>query len=373
MPQVHDAALGKRSGRKGDTYYAKGRRSLLRVALRPVTSDNWGMRFKTWVILAGVTLATGAAIACASQPPTPTPEPTATPTATPAPEPTPTPRPSPTRTPTPVASVTDSVQHYAVAYALLSRGEWVEAERRFSVVIELEPNFARAWDGRGQARLNKGDYRGALTDFDRAIELKPDLAKAYANRAMTRYAIDDNKGSEADALKALELDPADPRGYIVLGRLAGDAGLLSAAADYFDRAVEIAPDRGDVFWWRGRFLSAAGEYAAALDDLTIAVELAPSIAGAWLDRGLTILRMADGGLADPRLAKPDLEEAKARAQIEPKNPAVEQEAIRQLKRIEDFEKQAGASLPPLTTPQPGNQSAPTTPTPESTAQPTPSK
>lgn len=50
----------------------------------------------------------------------------------------------PEPTPTPVPNVTDSVQHYAHAYALLSRGEWVDAERRFTVVIELEPNFARA-------------------------------------------------------------------------------------------------------------------------------------------------------------------------------------------------------------------------------------
>ncbi|MBI4219995.1 MAG: tetratricopeptide repeat protein [Chloroflexi bacterium] len=324
------------------------------------------MRLISAALLAGVALA-AIAFGCSGQPPTPTPEPTPAPTATATPAPTATPRPSPTPAPSPTPSVTDSVQHYAVAYALLSRGEWVEAERRFSVVIELEPNFARAWDGRGQARLNKGDFRGALSDFDRAIELKPDLGKAYANRAMARYAVDDNKGSETDALKALELDPTDPRGYIVLGRLAGDAGLLSAAADYFDRAVGIAPDRGDVYWWRGRFLSAAGEFAAAIDDLTTAVELAPSIAGAWLDRGITILR-AD---LDPRLAKPDLEEASARAQVEPKNPAVEEEAERLLKEIEEYEKQPG--LPPLSTPDTGTQSGPTTPTPQPTIQATPTK
>jgi tetratricopeptide (TPR) repeat protein len=255
--------------------------------------------------------------------------------------------------------VTDSVGHYASAYALLSRGRWIDAERRFTVVIGLEPNFARAWEGRGQARLNKGDLEGALTDFDRAIELKPDLAKAYANRALTRYALDNERGAEADAAKAIELDPADPRAYIVLGRMAFDRGLVSTAADYFDQAVEAAPDRGDVYWWRGKFLTAVGEYGAALEDLTVAIELAPSLSAAYLDRAVTILR---GGV-DPRLARPDLEEAVARADVEPKEPEVMEEAQRLLDDIDAWVARYGELLPPLPTTD-GDQLVPSSPTPQ---------
>lgn len=296
--------------------------------------------------------------ACSGPAPTPTPSPTVEPTATAVPAPTATPEP----TATPVPNVTDSVQHYAHAYALLSRGEWIDAERRFTVVIELEPNFARAWDGRGQARLNKGDVVGALADFDKAIELKPELAKAYGNRASARYFLDDAKGAEADSNRAIQLDPSDPRPYIVLGRLAADAGLIVAAAKHFDDAVRVAPDRGDVYWWRGRFLSAVEEYRLALADLNVAIELAPSLAAAYLDRARTIL---EAGF-DPRLARPDVEEALERSKIEPKNEGVERQSSVLLDQIDDWVKRQGPDLPPLPTEEPG---ALVTPTPQSTSTP----
>jgi tetratricopeptide (TPR) repeat protein len=210
--------------------------------------------------------------------------------------------------------------------------------------------------------MNKGDLRGALSDFDQAIELKPDLGKAYAARALTRYALDDTNGAESDALRAIELEPSDPRAYIVLGRLALDNGLVAAAAESFDRAVAVAPDRGDVYWWRGRFLTAVGEYRAALEDLSIAVELAPSLSGAYLDRAVTILQ----GGADPRLARPDLEEAIERADVDPKNPSVRDEAQRLLDEVDAWVKQQGDKLAPLPTPD-GHGLVPSTSTPEATA------
>ena len=63
--------------------------------------------------------------------------------------------------------------------------------RTFTTVIELEPEFARGWDGRGQSLMLQGKYEEAMLDFDRAIELKPNLAVAYSNRGLTRVAIDD--------------------------------------------------------------------------------------------------------------------------------------------------------------------------------------
>ena len=106
-----------------------------------------------------VLLGASAISACASTPPTPTPEPTLAPTVTPAPTlpPTATPEPSRTPAPTPIPD-TESVIHYATAHNYMARGDYAEAERRFTIVVEMEPEFARGWDGRGQARMLKGDF-----------------------------------------------------------------------------------------------------------------------------------------------------------------------------------------------------------------------
>ena len=48
---------------------------------------------------------------------------------------------------------TESVTFYIRGHNYLTRNEPVEAERSFNTVIEIEPEFARGWDGRGESFL----------------------------------------------------------------------------------------------------------------------------------------------------------------------------------------------------------------------------
>jgi tetratricopeptide (TPR) repeat protein len=198
------------------------------------------------------------------------------------------------------------VIQYVTAYAYLDRGDYSEAERYFSTVIELEPNFARGWDGRGQARLFKGDYEDALLDFDKAISLKPALATAYSHRAFARMATRDSSGALRDAEKALSLNNnlVDPQ--IVLGRVLAEQGKLDEALSYFDRAVALAPLEGGVYWWRGRFYrDVLQDYARALEDFNRAVQYDPARAQIFLDRAVLLI----SGGAPVELIRGDLEEA----------------------------------------------------------------
>lgn len=257
------------------------------------------------------------AAACSSPVPTPTPVP---PTATPVPSPTSAPtatavQRAPTITPTPS---TESVIQYTTGYAYLSRGDFAEAERYFTTVIELEPEFARGWDGRGQARLFKGDYEDAMLDFDQAIALKPSLAQAYAHRAFARMATQDLAGARRDAEKALSFNEEFIDAHIVLGRVYAAAGQNQEALNSFDRAVALAPKEGGVYWWRGRFYrDALGDYGRALEDFDRAIDFDPAQSSLFLDRAVLLLTVQ----APLNLVKKDLEEAISLAQ-DPKLPDI---------------------------------------------------
>ncbi len=269
------------------------------------------------VLLSAVAAAAFLASACTSPMPTPTPVP---PAATPAPSPTPAPTAIPVQrvlsvTPTPS---TESVIQYTTGYAYLSRGDFAEAERYFTTVIELEPEFARGWDGRGQARLFKGDYEDAMLDFDQAISLKPSLAQAYSHRAFARMATRDLAGARRDAEKALSFNEELIDAHIVLGRVYSAAGQNREALDSFDRAVALAPKEGGVYWWRGRFYrDAVGDYARALADFDRAIEFDPAQASLFLDRAVLLMTVQ----APLGLVKKDLEEAISLAQ-DPKLPDI---------------------------------------------------
>ncbi len=255
--------------------------------------------------------------------PTPTVTPEPIPSATPSP--TPSPRPEPTAAPAPTASPaatptpdTESVGHYVSGHNLLNRGEYKQAEQRFTIVIELEPDFARGWDGRGQARMLQGEYEEASLDFDQAIMLKPNLWQAYGHRATSRMNAGDTSGAKRDAERATEGDPDLVEPYIVLGRAHSSLGDLAAAESSFTAAIDLAPDEGATHWWRGRFYrDYAEEPLHAMADLDKAIELEPNRAVIYLDRAILLLRY--GGSEDDIRA--DVEEAVSLAQ-DPRLPNV---------------------------------------------------
>ena len=235
---------------------------------------------------------------------------------------------------TPV-SETESVSFYINAFNLIGRGEYVDAERTFTTVIELEPRFARGWDGRGQSLMLQGKFEEAMLDFDRAIELKPNLAIAYANRAMTRIALEDVDGASRDAKRAVELDEKSIAGQLVLGRVYATRGDVVKALEWFDLAVTTGSDDGSTWWWRGRFFRdvlAVGHLA--LDDFNKAIELAPSQAALYIDRALLYIQ-AD---AERELARADLEEAISLAQ-DPKLPSIIERANELIEVLDERDKQ----------------------------------
>ena len=279
----------------------------------------------------------------ACQPAEPTPTPTAVPptptevvmlqpfsSPTSAPEPTATSTLTPTATVSPTPAARETVSMYASAHRTLDRGEYKDAERRFATIVEIEPNFARAWAGRGQSRMMQGELNDAMVDYDRAISLRPRVGKIYGERAMVRVSMGDFEGAKRDALRGLELDDELINAHLVLGRVRATENDYETASEHFRTAISLAPDEGGVYWWRGRYhRDILLDGGAAYSDFTYAIELQPAQASYFLDRGILLARA--GSWAE---AKHDLEEAISLSQ-DPKLPRVIENAENWLELIEE--------------------------------------
>ena len=246
-----------------------------------------------------------------------------------------TPMPEPTATPE-SHSTNENVRNYARAHSYLNRGDYVQAERQFSVVIEIEPQFARGWEGRASALMAQGKSAEAIPDFDTAIQLKPDLASAYAGRAVANMSIGDILRANQDAVQARILDPSDPNSVIVLGRILGGAGRAADALEMFNEGVELAPDEGLAYWWRGRFLFQLGSYDLALGDFNLAIEYSPVSAQPYLDRATLYMEVFE----DFDLARADIEEAHSLGE-EPRDGDILDESDALLERLEQLIAAAG--------------------------------
>ncbi|MDR1506838.1 MAG: tetratricopeptide repeat protein [Treponema sp.] len=88
-----------------------------------------------------------------------------------------------------------------------SQGNYGQAIDDYNQTIQVEPNYAAAYNNRGLAYYHQRDYDRAIADFNQAITLDPAYADAWNNRGLAYYAKRDYGKALADYTQALTLDP----------------------------------------------------------------------------------------------------------------------------------------------------------------------
>lgn len=102
--------------------------------------------------------------------------------------------------------------NYAVAYnnrgyTQLTQKNFGYALRDLNQAIALNPSYYVAYNNRGKVHFQRNKYEQAMMDFDRAIAIKPDYAAAYYFRAAIYNQQGDIEQARANYTKAKSLDP----------------------------------------------------------------------------------------------------------------------------------------------------------------------
>ena len=152
-------------------------------------------------------------------------------------------------------------------HSLLLREDPETAKKQFTGAIELNEEFAEAYNLRGRCLKYMEDYEHALIDFQRAVELKPDFGEAWRNMGNAYLYLKDH-------------DKMIPS---------------------FDRAVDLMPDSALAINNRGYGYFVKGEFQKALDDHIKAVELDPNYAEAHYDKAMALKALGKRDLAKEAL------------------------------------------------------------------------
>ena len=94
---------------------------------------------------------------------------------------------------------------------------------------------------RGTKALNARNFDAAMEHFDRAIELDQDFAEAYNQRAIAHYLQEQFAESAEDAQKAAEKMPCHFGAWAGLGHCHLNLGNLHEALKCYEKALAINP------------------------------------------------------------------------------------------------------------------------------------
>lgn len=124
----------------------------------------------------------------------------------------------------------------------------------------------------------------SVTLFQKAVDLDPDFAQAYAGLGDAyRHQIwygglrgsDVLPNAERAILKALELDDQSGETWAALGGLRAQMGDFSAGEDALRHAIELNPNYSVAYNWLGLLLNKKGEFEEALEVFRKGLEVDP--------------------------------------------------------------------------------------------------
>ena len=160
---------------------------------------------------------------------------------------------------------------YRGAARYWQKGDFDGAITDYTRAIELDPEYAEAYNYRGFAHLNNGDIDKAIADYTKAIDIDQELTEAYKDRATAYLANSDFDNAINDYTKAIQLDPDDTNIYNYRGLAHFRSSEVDKAIDDLSRAIQLKPeDSADAYYNRGVVQLSLQNWEEAKTDLKTA-------------------------------------------------------------------------------------------------------
>lgn len=185
----------------------------------------------------------------------------------------------------------------------LLQGRPEAAEPRFEKALSLQPRLAAGLSGRGRAALARRDYAAAVKFLEQALMQDGLASVVHYQLAVAYRELGDLKNAEAHLRLRGHVEPAPPDplmaelngalqstvNYERLGVNALDKKEWAAAATYFRKGLELAPDNPSLGHRLGTALFLNGDADAAMEQFEDVVRRSPGFAKARYSLGVLLI------------------------------------------------------------------------------------
>ena len=162
------------------------------------------------------------------------------------------------------------------AHQLYNEGNYDDALDTLREGLALYPNATELHVGVGYARVARDEFAWARRSFEEALVLDPDHEDALAGLGETLLKFGATSGALKSFHRILELGYQDDVELMLqVGRALFRDGLMEAAKEYFDTAVQQVPDNAEAVAMIGYTEHRLGRDDAAIATLRRALQLDP--------------------------------------------------------------------------------------------------
>ncbi len=176
----------------------------------------------------------------------------------------------------------------------------------FQHALEIDPRYARAYAGLGQAYWQRyvltGDSQWTAPGrqaCNRALAIDPNLAAAHVCLGTVANGTGKYQDAVAQFDKALAIRPTDDHAYQGLATAYGKLGRAAEAEQTYQKAIRLRPQYWAGYSWLGFFYFGQGRYADAARMFDQVVALAPDSFLGYYDLGAVYVQMGDFAKAVP--------------------------------------------------------------------------
>jgi tetratricopeptide (TPR) repeat protein len=156
-----------------------------------------------------------------------------------------------------------SAAFYWRAQSLMELSRDQEAVACLERALQMNPDFADAWESKGICLHYAGMYEEALTCYDRAVWVSAELSSAWLNRGYALARLERHEEAMHSYDEALKRDPECPDCWIGKGHILEACGRLEEAIRHYDCALGIDPECVDALVDKAECLDEMGRHDEA--------------------------------------------------------------------------------------------------------------
>ena len=182
-------------------------------------------------------------------------------------------------------------------------GDTAKAINDFTKVLELKPDFVRAYEARGMVHADGGNRDAAMADLDEAVKRGGDQWQFHYSRAVVLRADGDREGALRDLEAAMDLDREAAFPPLMRALILADQGSFEGARSEINRVLSRGSETAAAHYARASVAFAEGRVEAAEKDVDRALDLRADFAAAHMLKGRILEERGEASAARQRFEK----------------------------------------------------------------------